>query len=152
MAAFIYDGLVYLHVLSVILSIGPYFVLLTMIARMKKKSTEPDHTQMQSFIQIFRGVVRLTKHAGHLLVVTGVLLILVGGWNWTVPWLLLSIIILMSALFFIMRAFSPILAKLEDGEGATEKEALLGRLTRSVWMYIAIMLLVMWLMVAKPVL
>lgn len=141
-----YRWLVYLHISSVILSVGPYFILLSIIPKMR----EANQNQLQIYVGVFRSVVRLTKHAGHLLVITGVLLIWIGDWSWTTPWLLASLTILMSALFFIMRAFSPALRELLDTPA--EKEKAIHKLTKSIWVYIIIMLFVMWLMVMKPAL
>jgi uncharacterized membrane protein len=136
---------VYLHIFSAILSIGPYFVLYPMLKKMKSAKFEELHYYLDSF----KFVVWLTKHAGHLLVLSGVLLIWVGGWDWKTSWLLVSIIILMSALFFIARAFSPILRNLKEAH--ENRGELISKLGRALNLYLAIMLLVMWLMVAKPI-
>lgn len=141
-----YEWIKLLHVLSAVLSIGPYFVLLPMIPKLRKAEAD----QLKPYMDSFRFTVWLTKHAGHLLVISGVLLIWQGNWPWTTSWLVLSIAILMSALFFLARAFSPILKKLN--EPGHDRNELVNKLQRALVFYLGIMIFVLGLMVLKPAL
>jgi hypothetical protein len=141
-----YQWLLYIHILSVILSIGPFFVLIPLLAKIKTV----DSFQLAPYLDSFDYVVRLSKHAGHILVISGVLLVWVGRWHWFTSWIVVTIAILMSTLFFIARAFSPILRKLRKPDN--DRHELVKKLTRALLFYIFIMLVMMWFMVAKPTL
>ncbi|MDA6131419.1 hypothetical protein OSK38_29135, partial [Escherichia coli] len=54
------------------------------------------------------------------------------------------------SVFFLARAFSPVLKKF-DAPGA-DQQFLVRKLTRSVWIYLFLLMLMLWFMVAKPVL
>ena len=64
----VYRFIIYLHVLSVVASIGPFFILLPMIKKLKAASGE----ELNPYLDTFRFTVRLSKHAGHVLVGSGV--------------------------------------------------------------------------------
>ena len=105
---------------------------------------------MSVYLSTFWFVVRLTKHAGHVLVISGVLLIVLGPWTWRTPWILMTIIIMATVLFFLARAFSPILRKFPEKEA--NKVNLANRLKISLWMYILVLFVMLWFMVVKPTL
>ncbi|MDQ0219764.1 DUF2269 family protein [Peribacillus cavernae] len=142
----LYRILIYIHVLSVIVSIGPFFILLPIA----KKLRIAKESEMSAYLDTFRSVVRLAKHSGHVLVVTGILLVILGPWTWSKPWLVMTLIILICSLFFLARAFSPKLRKFhEEGQNRDELAA---RLKRSIWIYIALLMVMLWFMVVKPAL
>ncbi|MGG0465417.1 hypothetical protein ABE029_29465, partial [Priestia aryabhattai] len=62
----LYRILVYIHVSSVILSIGPFFILLPIV----KKLHSSREQEMNAYLITFQSVVRLAKHTGHVLVIT----------------------------------------------------------------------------------
>ncbi|WP_433745688.1 hypothetical protein [Falsibacillus pallidus] len=137
--------LLYVHILSVIMSIGPFFILLPMIKKLRTNKADVQ----QAHLQTFKSAVRLAKHAGHVLVVSGVLLVIFSSWKFSSPWISATLIILVCSLFFLARAFSPLLRKYGQGED----EELLGRkLRRATWIYIVLLLIMLWLMVSKPLL
>ncbi|CAM3960125.1 DUF2269 family protein [Mesobacillus zeae] len=140
----LYQLLVYIHVVSVIVSIGPFFILLNIAGRLR--SAGPDETE--AFLGIFRFAVRLTKHAGHVLVGTGVLLIYLGPWSWQTPWIAMTLFIMFASIFFLASAFSPKLKKFSDPY--QDKNKLISKLTRSTWIYIALLVAMLWFMVVKP--
>jgi len=140
-----YLSLVFIHVISVILSVGPYFVLFPYIKKMKTA----EQTQLLHHIDTFRYVVRLSKHAGHVLVASGVLLVWMSSWQWDTPWILATTIILVSSLYFIARAFSPLLSALSEAK-EEERPPLLSKLNRALIAYIGLLFLMMWFMVVKP--
>lgn len=142
----LYQLILYIHIFSVILSIGPFFVLIPMVRKLRLVETQEQH----AYLDAFRFVVRLAKHAGHVLVISGFLLILVGSWSWKTSWIVMTIIILIGSLFFLARAFSPTLRRLH--ESSLDREASLRKLNRSLWIYIALLMTMMWFMVTKPVL
>lgn len=139
-----YSFVLYVHLVSAVLSIGPFFVLFPILSRMKTA----DPALLRYDIHTFRFVVRLSKHMGHILVVSGIILIYLGNWSWFTPWIVATILILISALFFIARAFSPILRKLELPE--SNRIILINKLQRALIAYIVILCVMMWFMVAKP--
>jgi hypothetical protein len=136
--------IMYTHILSAVLSIGPFGVLFPLLKRMRNAPSD----QLPRDLDTFQFVVRLSKHAGHVLVVSGFLLVWLGGWSWTTPWLIATWIILFGGLFFFARAFSPIIRKLRLED--TDRSLWLNKLHRALWAYILILLLLMWFMVAKP--
>lgn len=139
-----YLWLLYLHIFSVILAIGPYFILLMALPKMRTATDE----QLQSYVGIFRNTVWMTKHAGHLLIISGFLLVWVGNWPYSTSWIVLALVVLFSALYFIMRAFSPVLKKLETHD--IDRNLAVQKLTRATWMYLIVNFIVIWLMVMKP--
>jgi len=140
----LYRILVYIHVSSVILSIGPFFILLPIV----KKLHSSREQEMNAYLITFQSVVRLAKHTGHVLVITGILLVMCGPWTWTTPWIIMTLILLFCSLFFLARAFSPTLRKYKE-EGQNKKE-LATKLERSTWIYIILLMTMLWFMVGKP--
>lgn len=141
-----YRILIYLHVLGAAGSIGPFFILLPIVHKLRKAKD----AEMTAYLSTFWFVVRLTKHAGHVLVLSGVLLIALGPWTWGTPWILMTLAVMFASLFFLARAFSPILRKFPEQD--SNKEELANKLQRSLWMYIIILLIMLWFMVVKPTL
>ncbi len=141
-----YRILIYLHVLSAIASIGPFFILLPVV----KKLRMAKQTEMNAYLDTFRFVVQLAKHSGHVLVATGILLVVFGPWTWSTPWIAMTLIILFCSLFFLARAFSPTLRKFQE-EGQNN-DALADKLKRSIWIYIILLMTMLWFMVGKPAL
>lgn len=142
----LYHFLLYIHIASAILSIGPFFILFSTI----KKLRQADGQVEQAYLDTFRSAVYLAKHAGHVLVIAGILLAVMGSWSWTTPWILTTLFVLVASLLFLARAFSPTIRKF--GQPGEEKEALVKKLHRSVWIYIVLLLIMLWLMVMKPML
>lgn len=141
-----YRILLYLHILSVIMSIGPFFALIPMAKKLRKAEGEVQKVYLDSF----RFAVRLTKHAGHVLVVSGILLVVLGPWPWSTSWIVITIVIMMSSLFFLARAFSPILKKFM--EVGNNREQLVKKLSWTTVAYLLLLLLMLWFMVTKPAL
>ena len=144
MEQLLYRTLIYLHVISVVASIGPFFILLPMIKKLRVASK----SLLPTYLDTFRFTVQLSKHSGHVLVGTGVLLVILGPWTWTTPWITMTLVILFCSLFFLARAFSPTLRKLEEEDA--DKELLIGKLHRTVWIYLFLLLAMLWFMVVKP--
>jgi hypothetical protein len=140
----LYRVLLYIHVLSAVASIGPFFILLPVV----KKLIFAKEAEIDAYLDTFRFVVRLAKHAGHVLVGSGVLLVVSGPWTWSTPWIIMTLIILFGSLFFLARAFSPTLRKFHE-EGHS-REALTAKLKQSIWIYIVLLLAMLWFMVGKP--
>jgi hypothetical protein len=142
----LYRILLYIHVLSVIASIGPFFILLPIVKKLRM-AREPE---MSAYLETFRVVVQLARHSGHVLSVTGILLVVSGPWTWSTPWIVMTLIILFCSLFFLARAFLPKLRKFhEEGQN---REDLAAKLKRSIWIYIVLLMTMLWLMVGKSAL
>ncbi|NEW06623.1 hypothetical protein GK047_11420 [Paenibacillus sp. SYP-B3998] len=141
-----YVVLLYLHIFSVVLSIGPYFILFPLLHQIK--SAEFD--RLPAYLEPFRITVRITKHAGHVLVATGIILTWITSWTWDTSWIIITVLIMVASLYFIARAFSPLLRQLKAPH---ENRALLvSKLRRALIGYVLITLSMMWFMVAKPTL
>jgi hypothetical protein len=140
----VYRTIIYIHALSAIVSIGPFFILLPLV----KKLHVAKGAELDAYLGTFRFAVRLTKHAGHVLVFSGIVLVFSGPWTWSTPWLLMTLFIMFCSLFFLARAFSPTLRKFKE-EGHN-KDELIAKLKRTIWIYIALLLAMLWFMVVKP--
>jgi uncharacterized membrane protein len=141
---FLSKCLLYLHILSAIVSMGPFFALIPLVNQLRS----PNASEQIAYFRMFRIAIQLGKHAGHVLVVTGILLVITGGWSWRTSWIVLTILILVSSLYFLVRAFSLKLRKLE--EPGVERGSIVRELRRSIWMYLILLLAMLWLMVTKP--
>nr|WP_239454065.1 hypothetical protein [Bacillus suaedaesalsae] len=108
----------------------------------------PIEAELQSFLHTFRFVVRFTKHAGHVLIGSGVLLVILGPWTWKTPWIVATLVLLFSSLFFLARAFSPTLRKFQEANH--HRELLVKKLKKAVWTYLLLLLTMLWFMVVKP--
>jgi hypothetical protein len=141
----IYTFLLYLHILSVIPSLGPFFILFSLVSKLRTASSE----ELKIYLPTFTLAVRLSKHSGHVLVTSGVLMMWLGHISWLTSWVLITIIILVSSLYFIARAFSPTIQKLAAPEHNNRQE-LVNKLRYNVWLYVVLMLIMLWFMVNKP--
>lgn len=139
-----YTFIVFIHVVSAILSIGPFFVLFPLLNRMKGKSKEV----LDSYLEVFQAAIRIVKHAGHVLVASGILLMWQGNWPWTTSWVIMTIVVMVSSIVFLARAFKPNIRLFQDG--LIDLHMLIQKLRRSVWLYIILLAVMLWFMVAKP--
>lgn len=92
----IYTLLLYIHILSAILSIGPLFVVLAIVKKMHTAA----HEEMPPYIQVFQGAITIVKHAGHVLVASGILLMWRGGYPWTTSWVVLTFLVMAGSIVF----------------------------------------------------
>lgn len=136
--------LLYIHILSAIASIGPFFVLISLVRRIRAAEI----SELGAYLTTFRSAIRLVKHMGHVLVVSGILLAYSVGYAWSTSWIVATLLIMASSIVFLARAFSPKLRKFADPN--QDKGLLVQQLTRSVWIYLILLLIMLWLMVAKP--
>lgn len=141
----LYSILLYLHIFSVIPSLGPFFILFPLIRKLRTASTN----ELKIYLPTFTLAVRLCKHSGHILVTTGVLMMWLGHISWLTSWVLITIFILVSSLYFIARAFSPTIRKLASPEH-TNRQELVNKLRFNVWLYVGLMMIMLWFMVSKP--
>lgn len=140
-----YTIILYANMLSAVLSIGPFFVLLPLVKRMKTAVGNA----LVSYVTTFKSSTRLVKHAGHVLVATGILLIWQGPWEWGTSWILCTLAVMVASIFFLARAFTPTLRKF--GDEKFNHLQLVKKLNRSLWIYIFLLVLMLWFMVDKPV-
>jgi hypothetical protein len=71
-----------------------------------------------------------------------------SGWTWKTSWIVITILIMVSSLFFLARAFSPLLRKFTDRK--QDREMLTKKLMRTTLAYLFLLLVMLWFMVAKP--
>ena len=139
-----YKIVLFLHVLSAVVATGPLFAIFPMLKRMEKEEGALE----QGIIEGLRGAVRAVSLAGHFLVPTGIIVLLFGGWPWQTSWVLATIIMLIASLLFLAKAFKP---AWRIAEAPHFDRPLFIRTVRNATMkYILIMLVMLWLMVAKP--
>jgi uncharacterized membrane protein len=146
MEFFIYRLIVYIHVVSVILAIGPFFILLPFVRKLK----EATGNELNIYLDAFRFVVRLSKHSGHVLVATGVLLVFLGPWSWGTSWIVMTLVLMFSSIFFLARGFTPTLQKLAVED--ENREVLTAKVRRAIWTYILLLMTMLYFMVTKPTL
>ena len=142
----IYIFLLYSHILSAILSIGSLFVLLSII----KKMRTAQHDEMSSYIAVFQSSITIVKHAGHVLVGSGILLLWRGGYPWTTSWVVLTMLVMLGSIVFLARAFKPTIRTFNTP--SYDQTEFTSRLHRKTWMFIILLMIMLWLMVAKPIL
>lgn len=141
-----YPWLIFIHSVSAMVSIGPFFVLIPMLRKLKTV----DGLVQDSYLDSFQFVVRLSKHAGHVLVASGLLLMWIGRWPWTTPWIAGTFVVLFASLFFLARAFSPTIRKLRLPE--QNRATLLSKLSRALYLYLLVLFIMLYLMIMKPML
>lgn len=141
-----YRIVLYLHVLSAIASIGPFFLLFSIVNKLRRALEE----ELNVYLHTFKLAVSLVKHSGHVLVITGALLVFFGPWTWKTPWIVMTLLIMFASVFFLARAFSPTLR--EFRVSGHEKGVLAAKLKRTVWSYFILLLAMLWFMVDKPAL
>ena len=139
-----YTTIVFLHVVSAVLSIGPLFIIIPLINRLRKMILAEEEIYL-SLIQV---IVRVVMHAGHALVATGALLVLFGPWPWYTSWVVMTIIVMGISGVFLATAFTRVLRRFN--EPGLDKLYILYRLKRTTWIYIGLMFIMLWLMVQKP--
>ena len=139
-----YTFIIFIHVISAVLSIGPFFVLFPLLNRMKDKNKE----MIDTSLEVFQAAIRLVKHAGHVLVATGILLVWQGNWPWTTSWVIMTIAVMASSIVFLARAFKP---NIRDYQAEKiDLDTLINKLKTAVWKYVLLLLVMLWFMVAKP--
>jgi hypothetical protein len=141
----IYSFILYLHIFSVITSLGPFFILFPLLSKIRTASKE----ELKIYLPTFSFAVQLSKHSGHILVPTGIIMMWLGHISWLTSWVLITIFILVSSLYFIARAFSPTIRKLAEPDHQN-RQALVDKLRNSSLLYIVLMMIMLWFMVTKP--
>ncbi|MEK8128568.1 hypothetical protein WMW72_11695 [Paenibacillus filicis] len=141
-----YTWLVFIHVVSAMVSIGPFFVLMPML----RKLPAAEGDRLEAYLDSFTFVVRLSKHTGHVLVASGLLLMWIGGYPWTTPWIFGTFVVLFASLLFMARAFSPTIRRLR--QPGHDRTALVRKLSRSLYLYLFVLFVMLGLMVMKPAL
>lgn len=136
--------LLYIHILSAIASIGPFFIFIPVVKKLRTAEGEGQ----QAYLDTFRAAIFLAKHSGHVLVLSGVSLIYAGFWSWGTSWIVMTLVILVSSLLFLARAFSPKIRAFSDPE--VDKAQLVRALSRSVWIYLVLLMTMLAFMVVKP--
>lgn len=140
----IYKIALFLHIVSAVVAIGPLFAIFPMLKRMKNVHGILE----QGIIEGLRGAVRAVSLAGHFIVPTGLVLLVFGGWSWKTSWVLATIAMLIASLLFLAKAFKPAWRIAEAGD--FNKQLFIRTMRSATVKYILIMLIMLWLMVAKP--
>jgi len=109
-----------------------------------------DANEWNGYVQSLQGSIDVVRHAGHLVVISGILLIIFGSWSFTHSWVVLTLILLVASLVFLASAFKPTMQTY--GSDAFNKEQFITILQRNTWIYIMLLLIILGLMVYKPIL
>lgn len=141
----VYNLFVYLHVVSAIVAIGPLFVLMPLIRKLRGAVSEKE----SAYLSVIRAIIRMVMHAGHVLVFTGTILLIIGPWPWNTSWILATWAIMLVSVVFLAKGFTSVLKKFHQ---SAIKHQVLNRLRSTSWLYIGLLLLILWLMVQKPML
>lgn len=141
----IYIFFLYIHILSAVLSIGPLFVMLMIVKKMRIAS----NAEMPPYIEAFQGAIAIVKHSGHILVISGILLMWHAGYAWNTSWIILTFLVMLASIVFLARAFKPTLHTFHTP--VYHHQQFVSLLQRKTWMYIVLLLIMLWLMVAKPI-
>ena len=139
-----YSAVVFIHVVSAVISIGPLFILMPVIKRLRGVQSDVE----LAYMSVIKVTIRIVMHAGHVLVFSGALLIITGPWSWHTSWVVMTIIVLAISGFFLATGFTRVLRTFNIP--GINKNELLDRLNRTSWLYIGLMLVMLWLMVQKP--
>jgi uncharacterized membrane protein len=142
----VYGIIVFIHVVSAVLSIGPLFLLMPIIKKLRGVELDSE----RAYLSIIKIIIRMVMHAGHVLVVSGVLLLIFGPWPWHASWIIATIVVLLVSGVFLSKGFSVVLRRF-NVEGFSKTD-ILNRLNTTSWIYIGLMLVMLWLMVQKPIL
>ncbi|MCT6924426.1 hypothetical protein [Metasolibacillus sp.] len=142
----LFNILLYVHIASAIVSIGPLFVLFSILKRMETA----DDAALVGYVHSFQASITTVKHGGHVLVLSGILLIWRGGWPWHTSWIVLTIALMIASIYFLAQAFKPTMKTF--GTPAFNRRQFIAKLRRSTWLYVVLLLIMLWFMVAKPML
>lgn len=134
----------FIHILSAVVSIGPLVTLIPLT----KKMESADENEMVGYVRSFQVAITTVKHAGHVLVLSGAILVMISGWTWRDSWIVLTLAIMFLSIVFLARAFKPTLNTF--GTNAFKKEEFISKLRKATWKYIFLLLIMLWLMVSKP--
>ncbi|WP_107838339.1 hypothetical protein [Metasolibacillus meyeri] len=142
----LFNILLYVHIASAIVSIGPLFALFSILKRMETA----EESMLIGYVQSFQAGITAVKHGGHVLVLSGALLMWRGGWPWHTSWLIMTFVLLIGSTYFLASAFKPTMKTF--GTTQFERTKFITKLRRSTWLYVVLMLIMLWFMVAKPIL
>lgn len=142
-----YEWVIFIHVVSAIGSMGPLFVMLVIVHLLKHHQTTVDTS---TALHIFRESVRFIKHAGHVLVASGVVLVTWGPWEWRHSWIVLTLFLMVVSIFFLASAFKRVFRAVEAQ--AISYEIMVHQLGRATWIYLILLGIMLAFMVWKPML
>jgi uncharacterized membrane protein len=108
-----------------------------------------DTGEWNGYVQSLQGSIDVVKHAGHAVVISGILLILFGSWSFAHSWVVLTLILLVASLVFLARAFKPTMQTY--GSDVFNKQHFIFTLQKNTWIYITLLLMITALMVFKPI-
>lgn len=142
-----YEWMIFIHVVSAIGSIGPLFVMLVILHLLKHHQTSLD---VSTALRIFRESVRFIKHAGHVLVASGVVLVAWGPWEWRHSWIVLTLLLMIASIFFLGSAFKRVFRAVEAQ--AISYEVVVDQLGRATCIYLILLGIMLAFMIWKPML
>ena len=64
---------------------------------------------MVGYVRSFQVAITTVKHAGHVLVLSGAILVIISGWTWKDSWIVLTLAVMFLSIVFLARAFKPTL-------------------------------------------
>lgn len=144
-SSLLYNIALFIHVVNAVATIGPLFAILIMLGRMKKIE---DDLKFDGAIEGLRAMIRTVEIGGHYIVPTGLILVLLGGWSWTTSWIIVTFVFLGACLIVLAKAFKPATGLI--GTPEFTRGLFMKKMYRATFVYMGIMAVLLWLMVAKP--
>lgn len=141
----LYEIALFIHIINAVVTIGPLFAILVMLGRMKKLEED---SKFEGAIEGLRAMIRTVEIGGHYIVPTGLILVMLGGWSWSTSWIVVTLIFLGACLIVLAKAFKPATKLL--GTPAFTRALFIRKMYVATFVYLLIMAVLLWLMVAKP--
>lgn len=142
-----YSLVIYIHIVSAILSIGPFFVLFPLLRKMENTT---NMIAFEAYLESFQTGVNVVKNAGHSLVLFGLIAVWIGPWTIMTSWIFITLVMLILSVVYLARAFKPTIKKF--GTPEFEQIKFVEKLRQGVVIYTVLLLIMLWLMVVKPTL
>ncbi|MGX9132981.1 hypothetical protein ACWV26_01110 [Rummeliibacillus sp. JY-2-4R] len=117
---------------------------------LKKMGNAKSHEEMTAYVTTFSLAIQIVKHSGHVLILSGIYILIRGGYSITTPFVSITIALLIASLVFLARAFKPTMRTFNTP--AFDQQQFVRKLTKTVWIYTILLLIMLWFMVTKPVL
>ncbi len=109
--------LVWIHVLSAFLGIGPTFFGHVLLRKKQQRA------QLQQSLALFQLLNYFPKIGGSIAVASGVALVALTGWAFSDLWILISLVLYVIIQFVVVGMLTPILNRLNQALQASDEQA-----------------------------
>ena len=144
--------LIFIHVVAVIAWIGGALMHLALMG-LAKRDNDPGQ-QVKLVIMDGRLAHRVYIPGSMTVLITGIVMVLVGGYSWGAPWISAGLLIWVAAFLLGILFYMPQAKKLDEAlvngnPGTPEVERVIDRLERVSWFEMPILLLAVFAMTTK---